>query len=347
MDARGTKCRAPTAAWQPLPDTSTVSEPPVSTVDSTTMTQDDDPRLFDAGESCHRQGATARRRHLHSVEADDQLTVGHAAGNVAPAAMDGLLARPVKPHSARKAWAVRRYVDIVGQGIMRRWFPAHYAELFAGPGVLINENTGEEMLGSPLEALAIRKLFDGYVFADVSEDCADALDTRVGHLPNVKVLHGNANDPAHRQRVAALIPAHALLVLYLDPEGLELHFDAVRFFAQRFERLDLLINFHLNGVVRYLTAGGRERAVPMLDRTDPEKLIADGPRRWNTDVRAHHEEQLADLGLKHLKRMCVRTEGTKAALYDLVLASRNPKAVELFEKANRVEYGGQLGIAFQ
>ncbi len=36
----------------------------------------------------------------------------------------------------------------------------------------------------------------------------------------------------------------------------------------------------------------------------------------------------------HITRRCVRTAGTNSPLYDIVLASRHPKAIELWDKAN-------------
>jgi transcriptional regulator with XRE-family HTH domain len=72
-----------------------------------------------------------------------------------PGTTDGLSVRLVKPHWADKARTVSRDLGSVGRATSRKWFSVHYLELFCGPGYLLDDVTREEVLGSPLQALAI------------------------------------------------------------------------------------------------------------------------------------------------------------------------------------------------
>jgi hypothetical protein len=134
---------------------------------------------------------------------------------------DGLLVRGVKPHSADKSLLVSRGIDTVSSAMGGKRFAREhglaYVELYAGPGRLLDESTGKEQLGSPLQALAVRNPFSQYVFSDYADECADALRTRVGDRPDVAVVRGDANDLAHLKHITGLLNARALVIAYLDP----------------------------------------------------------------------------------------------------------------------------------
>jgi hypothetical protein len=74
--------------------------------------------------------------------------------------------------------------------------------------------------------------------------------------------------------IAQLVPKKALVVLYGDQEGLDLRFETVKFFIDRYPRLDLLLNLPTWGTVRAVTAGYDEKAALMLDHAHPYDLIA-------------------------------------------------------------------------
>jgi three-Cys-motif partner protein len=307
---------------------------------------DDDGQLFEppAPEPRKRPGRP-RRRHLHTVERDDQLNLAHHADDAVPD-NDGLHARPVKAHSAHKAHMVFRDLDTVTRAMRRQWFDLHYLELQAGPGMLLDEKTGSYVPGSPLQALSLPQPFDSYTFADGSQRCVKALTQRVVGHPNVRVLCGDVNDPAHLARVVAPIPRRDLVIAYLDPEGLELHFETVRFLASQFRAIDFLINLPVPGIHRALRAGYVDHVARTLDHPDPEALLNNDEARVTQAIRNWHAGRMRELGFEHITRRVVCVEANNSPLYDVVLASRHPRAVELFNKANRIDLGGQMGLSF-
>ena len=75
----------------------------------------------------------------------------------------------------------------------------HYLELFSGPGYLLDESSREELPGSPIQALTIRRPFDRYVFADYSDVCVNALDRRVDAMRRERIALPPDGRPAGRR----------------------------------------------------------------------------------------------------------------------------------------------------
>jgi len=103
----------------------------------------------------------------------DQLAFG-ADDKALVVADDGLFARLVHRHSARKAYSVRRYAEIVATAMAPHWPQIWWVELFAGPGRLKEVESDRFLPGSPIEALSIPSRFTGYVFADREGDAGPA-----------------------------------------------------------------------------------------------------------------------------------------------------------------------------
>lgn len=262
---------------------------------------------------------------------------------------DGLPARLVAVHSADKAHYVRYYANIVGTAMTKAYpGPIVWIELFAGPGRLYVKGLKQYRAGSPLEALEIRRRFTTYVFADLDRGCIEALETRVAGQPGVHVLQGDANDPALHDQIAALVPKNALVVLYADPAGLDLNFTTLRYFADRYKHLDLLINFPVPGVVRALRAGYEEKASRVLDHATPLELIGPTAGRPGTvSLREFFARKLkAELNYEHSDVIPIRLHSNNSPLYDLMLASRERIAMKFFNETKLHPPGGQVGFDF-
>lgn len=258
---------------------------------------------------------------------------------------EGLYARLVHRHSARKAYYVGRYCDIVGKAMARQWPERWWIELFAGPGRLLEHETGRFLPGSPVGALNIEVPFTGYIFADLSDICVSCLGARTAGRDNVHVMHGDANDVGLLDAIAGIVPRNALAILYADPEGLDLHLETIRFFTARWPHLDLLLNLPTAGVVRYLRAGREERAVPVLGHTRPAELVqAPQGRHYGPDVRTFFQRQLEGMGYEHFRVEPILLEGRNVPIYDLLLASRHERAAHFFDAAVSIRPDGQRAL---
>jgi three-Cys-motif partner protein len=292
------------------------------------------PRLFDPGTPLPKQKPA--KRHLHAADPPSAQVRLPARDGLVPGTTDGLPVRLVKPHSAQKAKMVRSDLGIVGQAMNRKWFDVQYLELYSGPGLLYDDVTSEEVPGSPLEALAIRQPFDRYVFSDFTKVCTDTLRTRIGSRDNVAIRQGDANDPKHLEAICSLLDPKALVIAYLDPAKPNLHFSTVRYLAERFKFIDFIINLPFSGIHRSMAAGGYDLPGLMLNHPEPKALLDSTEGKTAQNIRDYYDDQLRSLGLIHIARRCVKTVPTNSPLYDIVLASRHPLAVELWDKANKL-----------
>ena len=222
--------------------------------------------------------------------------------------------------------------------------PLAWVELFCGPGMLYVKDLDQFKPGSPLEALGIRDPFDIYVFADLDNRCVGAMQARVGGNPRVSVLSGDANTAVLHDRIVAAVPRDALVVLYADPAALDLRFDTIRFFAERYKHLDLLLNFPGPGIVRALRAGHEGKASHVLNHPAPIELIGPTSGRPGVSLREWFERQLRTLGYEHFAAEVIRLHEKNTPLYDLMLASREAKATRFFAEAQRRGPGGQYRL---
>lgn len=272
-----------------------------------------------------------------------QMLLGEEAGTYRTDPRDGLIARVVQSHSLDKAWYARRYADIVGRALSAR-FELWWVELFAGPGRLWVAPEHCFANGSPIDALTIPKPFRGYFFSDLDPACTSALAARTAGLhPNVHIATGSANDKEIHRRVFALVPQTALVVLYLDPEGIDVHFNTIEAFARFYPRIDLMVNFPAPGAARAVGAGHTSRVEALLGVDDPACLVGDGGR--SRGIRIAFAEQLDHLGLRYRAVEAVAQRRNRSPIYDLMVASRDPKAKEFFEKAAAVRPDGQRTLS--
>jgi three-Cys-motif partner protein len=272
---------------------------------------------------------------------------------------DGLIVRGVKNHSAKKSAMVSRAVDTVSTAMGSKWFAKEhgleYLELYGGPGVLLDETTGAEQPGSPLQALAVRRPFDTYVFNDFSVECANALRERTKDHTNVQVVNGDANDATLLEDVAAKLNARALVIAYIDPaRPRDLDWRTIRFLAERFPYGDLIINLPVNSLMRAILGASRAKdeqgaagrflnhpkPADLLRRSRSGKLISGSTIEA---IRDYYDAQLIDLGfLTPARRVVDFPEGNP--YYDVILVSRHPTGLELWNRTNPPPAEPQMSI---
>ena len=262
---------------------------------------------------------------------------------------DGLLTRKVALHSLDKAHYARYYADIVGRAMQSAYpGPLAWVELFAGPGRLYVKDLDTFKAGSPIEAVNIPKPFSYYVFADLDPRCTNALRGRIEReapgRPNVHVLDGNANGPELQDQIVNIVPKNALVVLYGDPAGLDLNYETLRFFAERYKHLDLLLNFPVPGVVRALRAGHEGKASKVLNHPSPIDLIGPTSGKPGISLRTWFERQLGALGYNQFASQSIKLHAKNVPLYDLMLASREARAKQFFSEAVKQGPGGQYSM---
>jgi len=172
---------------------------------------------------------------------------------------DGLPARPSNDYARYKLKALETYLQIAPTAVKNsNWRDMYFIDLQAGPGK--NRIETEILLGSPLLSLSLKQPFTQYRFNDMDAKMVEALQTRVSASPlkdRVKIYNGDVNEVvdivcdeiATRDKQFIKGMWSCFNVAFLDPEGLELHWDTVAKLA-RMKRMDLIINISTMGISR-------------------------------------------------------------------------------------------------
>jgi three-Cys-motif partner protein len=273
-----------------------------------------------------------------------QLSIMTKDGLVPYGETPGALARTITPHSLIKQDRIYRYANTVSIAMARKW-KIWWIDLFAGPGMVFDRESSEFRDAVPLQLVnGLRRPFDGYVFSDLGEECVGSLKKLLGAQSQLTIEQGDANDHQYLERLIAPIPRDALVLAYLDPEGLDLHFETIRFLAWRFRHLDLLLNMPVHAIDRSISANAVEPVKRVLEHPEPQQLLAG--RRTGERIRAWFKSKMKDLGYppELIIGNEIRSLGNKAPQYDLLLASRSETAIKLYRQANQVDGDGQRGF---
>jgi len=140
---------------------------------------------------------------------------------------------------------VRNYAEayskvMAKQECIRRYI---YVDAFAGAGVHISKQTGEFVLGSPLNALNVQPPFGEYHFIDLNGGKAENLRQLVGSDPTVSIYEEDCNQ-ALIQKIfprARYGDFHRALCL-LDPYALNLNWEVVETAGQS-GSIEIFLNF--------------------------------------------------------------------------------------------------------
>jgi three-Cys-motif partner protein len=217
-----------------------------------------------------------------------------------------------------------------------KWKGLTYVDLFAGPGICIVEETGEELLGSPLLALETKKAFDKIICVEQDDEGRDALDRRVRRHPRgntAEVLPGDCN--AIIDQVIGRMPSGFLSLVFIDPEGVSgLDADTMRALADRRLFVDLIVLFPQQMSVNR----NRWQWVGAADDTPLDRALG---REWRTSTTpevVQFMELLRGLGFTFVESAgCAFKNRRGAQLYYLMFASKSVTAVNFWSKISRDE----------
>jgi three-Cys-motif partner protein len=257
---------------------------------------------------------------------------------------DGLPVLDVGPWTAEKHDYLRRYITAT-KAARARFLPpvgsggAAFIDLFAGPGRAQVRGHKEIIDGSPLIAARHQDApFTDILLCEMETGSAAALRQRLTGDARVQVFEGDCN--VEIDRLTAAVPQHGLNLALIDPFGVSpLRFDTLARLA-RFERMDILLHFPTNDLVRNLKQHA-DRITTFLgtqswkDRvTDPRDVL------MLLDVL---REQLLPFGYQKAEvRYEPLLKNTKnAPLYHLVLVAKHGLAEKIWRSVIRTEGSGQ------
>jgi len=262
-------------------------------------------------------------------------------------ARDRLPARSAGRWVSDKAYYLERYCSIFTKGVGRKWAgKLAYVDLFSGPGRSIIRETSEEIDGSPL--VALKYDFASYVFVDRPREI-EFLRQRLSNHPKlskVKLVAGDCNEAI--DQVLRASPADHLTLTFIDPTGLQIHFETIQKLV-RSRRVDLLMTVQFGMAIRmnihqYLQAEA-ESLGPFLGMPDWRTRLGEFTSRSDASrkILELYEGQLRHLGYETVKdrEIEIHSDERNLLLYFIILASRNPRAHDFWRKITQIQASGQ------
>ena len=259
-------------------------------------------------------------------------------------ASDGLPALLQGSWSEDKLYFVSYFAELFNRGMKNRWKTRAYVDLFAGPGMSIDRNTGREFDGSPMRALACNTPFTHLFFNDSNQEYIESLQARqIKRWPNANVVYENKDCNLAAGEFANKLPKGALTLVFVDPWTYEVSFEGLSRLGER-PFTDLIMTFHTRAIGRNV-----RHQVEAVDRflDDPNwrerYWAADGdPSKPPTYVLIDmFQRRLADrLGYEFFGKPAV-IPNIGSPMYYLLFASGNKRGLDFWEKSKAKTRQGQ------
>ncbi len=244
----------------------------------------------------------------------------------------------------------------------KKWRTINYIDLFAGPGKnrLLD---GRVIISSPLLALSQKQHFDRYFFADINPVYIDALDQRCSNSPEyskISFYTGDANQLVDQiiKEVHEIDATYiqetwtSLNLAFLDPEGLELHWNTIKKLASL--RTDLIIYYPQMGITRNAPKEINHQPTTSIDEFFGDTTWRDIYHQYQRREEAflhralldHYKEKLVQLGydaedplpeplFKNIR---------EAPLYRLLFASKHPLGNKFWNDVTKNLPDGQMRL---
>ena len=280
---------------------------------------------------------------------------------------DGLPMRPSGAWAMEKLDYLQRYIDIFVTSMRNRpWRAMHYIDLFAGPGKCRTDDARSRIfLGSPLIAMKAPHPFSGYFFVDMAKDAIATLEKRCSSSPQtgrVQCFHGDSNVCVQDivKRISEVDQPfidgqwHSLNLAFLDPEGLELHWETVAALAS-LKKMDLIIHYPRMALERVMPKVFQMEASSSVDSFFGSRDWRGIYKQWKgKDTGLHrqlidyYKRGLQNLGYAEVLRddetgdePLMRNAQKRAPLYRLLFASKHPLGNEFWHQVTRRDLHGQ------
>jgi len=271
---------------------------------------------------------------------------------------DSLLMRSSGLWAAVKLDYLRRYIDLFETSMRDKWSIRNYIDLMAGPGKNRIRGTRQVLLGSPLIALNTKHPFTSYYFIDLDLKNTKVLEERCKASPYRERIHiktGDCNllvnDIVNELK---LNENRSLNLAFLDPEGLELHWDTVAKLAS-IRRLDLVINYPEGGLTRSMAKFYQSSNVTNIDlffgNSKWRSIYAEckQKRGVHRDLIDLYRVSLQQLGYQEVVRSdevggqepLIRNSKRNAPLYRLIFASKHSLGDKFWRAITQRDVYGQ------
>ena len=266
-------------------------------------------------------------------------------GQEAELGSDGLPVLVQGSWSQDKLYFVSYFSSLFNGGMKKFWATRAYVDLFAGPGLCKERDSGTEFAGSPLIALNCKTPFTHHFFNDISPDYLGALATRQRRLhPQANVEYFNLDCNQAARKIAGRIPRGALTLAFIDPWNYELEFDSLTHLGQR-KGTDLMVTFHTGAIKR-----NAHQELAAVDAFLGDQNWKARYFEFQDDVSRSATESLIDTFGSGLRSKLGYTEfgdpmpiknSTGLPIFYLLFASKHPRGLDFWEKSSAKLRSGQ------
>jgi three-Cys-motif partner protein len=269
---------------------------------------------------------------------------------------DNLPTRPdVGAWTEDKLYYWNRYIEITTSAMVGnpKWRGGIvYVDIFAGPGICTLRESGRRIPGSPLLAAWAPKPFDRILLCEKYTELAAACKRRLDATPiadRVIMFVGDCN--LEINRIEEAIPKSALVLAFVDPEGLHVHFDTIAtltnerrvdllvLFADRMDivrNVDLYASQDESNLDRFLGSNlnWRQKWAQLTNR-DPGSIC-----KFFTEL--YKDQLVTELGYTALTDQVMKS--SRSALYRVIYASKHPLGLKFWKEISRIDRSGQRGL---
>ena len=255
---------------------------------------------------------------------------------------DGKSAIKIRRWAKDKLFYIKKFCDIFNVGMKNKWGTRTYIDLFAGPGICIIEETGEEIPGSPIIALRCKLPFTHYFFNDLEQDFINALKLRVMPCGFAGVECFNKDCNLVVDDLLQKLPEGSLDFCFIDPLNWEIKFNSIRKLTEN-RNMDLLITLHIGNIRRNID-NPNQRMNDFFPYSDWQKKYIEAMSRGEKVERVLldiYEDGLREIGYKVVRDHISERNMKNVRLYYLVFASKHEMGAYFWDEVTKSTEAGQ------
>lgn len=235
---------------------------------------------------------------------------------------------------------IKRYGTEYSKILTARGFKHAYIDAFAGGGHHIARSTNELILGSPLNALAVKPPFNHVFLVDLEPTKTGRLRELIGERSGVHVYEGDCNDILLRSVFPKIrFEDYRRALCVLDPYGLHLKWEVIAA-AGKSKAMEIFLNFPVADINRNVLWNDRSRVSDAqaarltafwgdeswreVAYSSEGELFGDLHKQSNTVVAEAFRQRLQDVaGFKFVPQPLPMRNSSRAIVYYLYFASPN------------------------
>lgn len=255
--------------------------------------------------------------------------------------------RKIKSHTLQKLEYFKKYLEAYLRATQK--LPKkYYIDAFAGSGECILTKADQKVKGSSLIALTATNPFDAYLLIEKRKKIYDGLKASIkkyniapDRLKTIKPLNVDSNEwlPKHCHE----FDQNSGYLIFLDPEGPELHWDLVNC-LYRFKKADVLILYPYDMSLVRLVKDYKDKLDKFYGSPDWLKIYND--RKNAADARGKllnfYIKNLKKLGFAYVIHRQIKTQLREGRpLYYLILATHHWAGEKIMKDVFDKELDGQ------